>query len=106
MKYIISESRLEKVISNYLNHSLDKIESHTQEVDDEEYNWWGIGDVPVFVLKDDEHGKVGIAFDEQYVSSICDLFGISEYEAKTYILRWINSELDIHPEFTIKQEMF
>jgi hypothetical protein len=105
MKYIISESRLEKVIVNYLNHSLDKIESHTQEIDGEEYNWYGIGDVPVFVLKN-VYGKIGIAFDEQYVSSLCDLFGISEHESKTHILRWINSELDIHPEFTIKQEMF
>jgi hypothetical protein len=105
MKYIISESRLEKVIVNYLNHSLDKIESHTQEIDGEEYNWYGIGDVPVFVLKN-VYGKIGIGFDEQYVSSICDLFGISEHESKTYILRWINSELDVHPEFTIKQEMF
>jgi hypothetical protein len=105
MKYIISESRLEKVILNYLNQSLDKIKSHTQEIDGEEYNWYGIGDVPVFVLKN-VYGKIGIAFDEQYVSSLCDLFGISEHESKTHILRWINSELDIHPEFTIKQEMF
>lgn len=96
---------MEKVIVNYLNHSLDKIESHTQEIDGEEYNWYGIGDVPVFVLKN-VYGKIGIAFDEQYVSSLCDLFGISEHESKTHILRWINSELDIHPEFTIKQEMF
>ena len=106
MKYIISESRFESLISNYLNDSLKNIKSYTQEIDGEEYTWWGIEeDIPVFVLKDDE-GKVGIAFDEQYVSSMCDLFGISDYEVKTYILRWINSELDIHPEFTIKQEMF
>jgi hypothetical protein len=37
---------------------------------------------------------------------MCNLFGISEYESKTHILKWINSELDVHPEFTIKQEMF
>jgi len=106
MKYIITESRLERLILNYLNGSLKNIESHSQEIDGEEYNWWGIEDTPVFVLKENEHGKVGIAFDEQYVSSLCDLFGISEHESKTYILRWINSELDVHPEFTIKQEMF
>ena len=105
MKYIISESRLEKVIVNYLNHSLDKIESHTQEIDGEEYNWYGIGDVPVFVLKN-VYGKIGIAYDEQYVSSLCYLFGISENESKKYILLWINSTLDIHPEFIIQQEMF
>jgi hypothetical protein len=106
MKYIISESRLEKVILNYLSNSLGNIESHSTEIDGEEYNWWGIKDAAVFVLKNDTHGKLGIAFDEQYVSSMCDLFGISDYEAKSYILRWINSELDIHPEHTIKQEMF
>jgi len=106
MKYIITESRLERLILNYLNGSLKNIESHSQEIDGEEYNWWGIEDTPVFVLKENGQGKVGIAFDEQYVSSLCDLFGISEHESKTYILRWINSELDVHPEFTIKQEMF
>jgi hypothetical protein len=106
MKYIITESRFESLIINYLDDSLKNIKSHSEEIEGEEYNWWGIGDVPVFVLKNNEHGKIGIAFDEQYVSSMCDLFGISDYEVKTYILRWINSKLDIHPEFTIKQEMF
>jgi hypothetical protein len=105
MKYIISESRFESLIINYLDDSLKNIKSHSEEIEGEEYNWWGIGDVPVFVLKHVKD-KLGIAFDEQYVSSMCDLFGISDYEVKTYILRWINSELDIHPEFTIKQEMF
>ncbi len=105
MKYIISESRFESLITNYLNDSLENIESHSQEIEGEEYTWWGIEDAPVFVLKD-VYGKIGIAFDEQYVSSMSDLFGISEHEVKTYILRWINSVLDIHPEFTIKQEMF
>jgi hypothetical protein len=106
MRYIITESRFESLIINYLDDSLKNIKSHSEEIEGEEYNWWGIGDVPVFVLKNNEHGKIGIAFDEQYVSSMCDLFGISDYEVKTYILRWINSKLDIHPEFTIKQEMF
>jgi len=105
MKYIISESRFESLIVNYLNDSLKNIKSHSEEIDGEEYNWWGAEGTPVFVLKHDKD-KLGIAFDEQYVSSMCDLFGISDYEVKTYILRWINSELDIHPEFTIKQEMF
>jgi hypothetical protein len=105
MKYIISESRLGSLILNYLNDSLKNIKSHSEEIDGEEYNWWGTEGTPVFVLKN-VYGIIGIAFDEQYVSSMCDLFGISDYEVKTYILRWINSELDIHPEFTIKQEMF
>ena len=105
MKYIISESRLESLILNYLNGSLNNIESHTQEIDGEEYNWWGIDETPVFVLKD-VYGVVGIAYDTQYVSSLCDLFGLSEDEAKSYILKWINLKLDIHPEFTIEQQMF
>ena len=105
MKYIITESRLKSLILNYLDDSLKNIESYSEEIDDEEYNWWGTEGTPVFVLKHVKD-KLGIAFDEQYVSSMCDLFGISEYEVKTYILRWVNSELDVHPEFMIKQEMF
>ena len=105
MKYIISESRFESLISNYLDDSLKNIESHIQEIEGEEYNWWGADGTPVFVLKN-VYGKIGIAYDEQYVSSLCDLFGISENESKKYILEWINSRLDIHPEFIIQQEMF
>jgi hypothetical protein len=105
MKYIISESRLGSLILNYLDDSLKNIESYSEEIDDEEYNWWGTEDTPVFVLKDVE-GELGIAYDEQYVSSLCDLFGISENESKKYILEWINSRLDIHPDFIIQQEMF
>lgn len=105
MKYIISESRMESLILNYLNDSLENIESHSHEFDGEEYNWWGINGIAVFVLKN-VYGKIGIAYDEQYVSSLCDLFGISENESKKYILQWINSKLDIHPEFIIQQQMF
>jgi len=105
MKYIISESRLERLILNYLDGSLKNIKSHTQEVEGEEYNWWGIEDTPMFVLNN-IRGEIGIAYDEQYVSSLCDLFGISENESKKYILEWINSRLDIHPDFIIQQEMF
>ena len=105
MKYIITESRLESFILNYLNDSLENIESHLEEIDGEEYNWWGIEDVPVFVLKNVD-GEIGIAYDEQYVSSLCNLFGISENESKKYILQWINSTLNVHPEFIIQQEMF
>jgi hypothetical protein len=105
MKYIITESRLESFILNYLNDSLENIESHLEEIDGEEYNWWGIEDVPVFVLRND-NGEIGIAYDEQYVSSLCNLFGISENESKKYILQWINSTLNVHPDFIIQQEMF
>jgi hypothetical protein len=105
MKYIISESRMERLILNYLDGSLKNIKSHTQEIEGEEYNWWGVGDTPMFVLNY-VHGELGIAYDEQYVSSLCDLFGISENESKKYILEWIKSKLDIHPEFIIQQEMF
>jgi len=105
MKYIISESRFESLISNYLDDSLKNIESRIQKIEGEEYNWWGTDETPVFVLTDVE-GELGIAYDEQYVSSLCNLFGISENESKKYILQWINSTLDIHPEFIIQQEMF
>jgi hypothetical protein len=105
MKYVISESRFENLISNYLDDSLRNIESHTQVIEGEVYNWWGVGDTPMFVLNR-VRGKLGIAYDEQYVSSLSNLFGISDDDAKSYILKWINSKLDIHPEFTIKQEMF
>ena len=105
MKYIITESRLESFILNYLNDSLENIESHLEEIDGEEYNWWGIEDVPVFVLKN-VYGKIGIAFDTQYISSLSDFFNMSEYESKTYLLKWINTNMDIHPDFQIEQEMF
>jgi len=93
------------LILNYLSGSLKNIKSHSHEIDGEEYNWWGIDGIVVFVLKNVD-GEIGIAYDEQYVSSLCNLFGISENESKKYILQWINSELDIHPEFIIQQEMF
>lgn len=105
MKYIISESRMDRFIINYFSDSLKNIKSHSEEIEGEVYNWWGIEDTPVFVLRDDD-GELGIAFDEQYISSLCGLFGISEYEAQTYLLRWINSELDIHPDRMIQQQMF
>ena len=106
MKYIISESRMESLINNYLTNSLENIESHSEEIDGEEYNWWGTKEEPVFVLKMGHNGKLGIAFDTQYISSLSNLFNISEYESKTYLLKWINTNMDIHPDFQIEQQMF
>ena len=105
MKYIISESRLESLILNYLDDSLRNIKSHLEEIDGEEYNWWAIEDGPVFVLKN-VYGKIGIAFDTQYISSLSDFFNMSEYESKTYLLKWINTNMDIHPDFQIEQQIF
>lgn len=105
MKYIITESRLESLILNYLDDSLRNIKSHSEEIDGEEYNWWDIEGVPVFVLKN-VYGKIGIAFDTQYISSLSDFFNMSEYESKTYLLKWINTNMDIHPDFQIEQQIF
>jgi hypothetical protein len=105
MKYIITESRFKSLILNYLDSSLKNIKSHTQEIEGEEYNWWGTEDTPVFVLKDVE-GELGIAFDTQYISLLSNLFNISEYESKTYLLKWINTNMNIHPWSEIEQEMF
>lgn len=105
MKYIITESRMESLINNYLIDSLKDIESYSEEIDGEDYTWWGINDVPVFVLKN-VYGKIGIAFDTQYISSLSNLFNISEYESKTYLLKWIHTNMDIHPDFQIEQQMF
>lgn len=96
---------MESLILNYLNDSLQNIEEHSTEVEGEEYNWWGIEEVPVFVLKD-VNGELGIAYDEQYISSFSNLFGIDEDQAKSYLLKWINSNLGINPQFIIQQEMF
>ena len=52
------------------------------------------------------NGKLEIAFDTQYISLLSNLFNISEYESKTYLLKWINTNMDIHPWFEIEQQMF
>ena len=105
MKYIISESRMESLINNYLTNSLKNIESYSEEIDGEDYDWWGTKEEPVFVLKN-VYGKIGIAFDTQYISSLSNLFNISEHESKTYLLKWINTNMDIHPDFQIQQNLF
>ena len=105
MKYIITESRMESLINNYLTNSLKNIESYSEEIDGEDYDWWGTKEEPVFVLKN-VYGKIGIAFDTQYISSLSNLFNISEYESKTYLLKWINTNMDIHPDFQIQQNLF
>ena len=96
---------MESLINNYLTNSLKDIESHSEEIDGEDYTWWAIEDVPVFVLKN-VYGKIGIAFDTQYISLLSNLFNISEYESKTYLLKWINTNMDIHPWSEIEQQIF
>lgn len=108
MKYIISESRFEDLISNYLSDSLKNIEYHSDVIDGDEYEWWGIKDTPIFALLENSQGKIGIAFDEQYVFSISNLFGVSEEEVISHMLKWINSKLDIYPDHIhiLEQDLF
>ena len=89
---------------NYLDDSLKNIEHRTVEVGGDVYEWWGVGESTVFVLIIDIHGKIAIWFEGLYLVSLSDLFGISEDEIKSYLLEWIKSRLDIHPNNITNQD--
>lgn len=105
MKYIITESRLETLKYNYLGDSLSDIQEYQQEIDGDEYHWWGTEESAVFGL-DENEGKLGIGFDKDYISSLSLLFGISEDESKRFLINWIIDNLGIKPEFEFESKMF
>lgn len=106
MKYIITESRFAEIISKYLDDTFENIQEYYDEIDGVVYNWWGIKqdvDIPVFVLQKNYDGKMGIAYDEQLLNSLMNLFGITQEEAESHLQKWININLNIYPEFKIEQ---
>lgn len=105
MKYIISESRLQDFILNYLDDSLRNIKIHRDTIDGEEYIWLGEDESPLFGLIEKD-GHYGIGFDEQYVSSLSDLFGLSKEDSKEYIIKWVSSNMGIEVGFEFEPEMF
>ena len=105
MKYIITESRLHDFILNYLDDSLKNIEQHRDIIGGEEYIWLGVGETPIFGLIEKD-GHYGIGFDDQYLSSFSNLFGLTLEDSKEYLMKWVSSNMGIDVRFEFQPDMF
>ena len=105
MRYIISESRLEQLISKYLDSLLGSIEESFDEINGEVYHWWGTGLSPIFGLVETDEG-IGIGFDDNFILRLTEMFGIPVDMAKSYLVDWIKKNLEIFPDFEFEPQSF
>jgi hypothetical protein len=101
MKYIISESKLEKLIMNYLDSSIQQVEEVYHVEDGDEYVGWKIDDEVVFAIEKSSN-KLGIL--DTFFSTLQGLFGLTQEQCEEYLLKWIKENLGIVPNAIGYQE--
>jgi hypothetical protein len=101
MKYIISESKLEKLIMNYLDSSIQQVEEVYHIEDGDEYVGWKINDEVVFAIEKSSN-KLGIL--DTFFSTLQGLVGLTQEQCEEYLLKWIKENLGIVPNAIGYQE--
>lgn len=97
MKYIISESRMNKVIKNYLD---TKYESwYFSDIGDGEFTIYD-GNKPVIkyrISPSDEHGY--FIFSPSLIWQTSELFGMGTTQSTYPIINWLNDNFDTNVDF-------
>lgn len=94
MKIIISESRLDSLIMNYLDEQFDGM---TSSIDEESWEWWGVGD-DCLIEKQVKDGVVEVGVSHEIWEGLTDLFSLTPTQADEYILEWLGKNLKIFPD--------
>jgi hypothetical protein len=101
MKYIITESRLEQLVMNYLDSSIKNVKEVYHEEDGDEYVGWEINGEVVFAILKNEN-KLGIL--DTFFDTLQNLFGLSKEQSEEYLLKWIEQNLGVVPDSVVYQE--
>ena len=95
MKYIITESKFDSLVRNYIDDVLSGFEVKTNEfshsiVDDVIIN----NGVVIGEIMSRKDGKKFVIMDSKFFYTTLELFGLSIDDAKQFFLEWMNKNLD------------
>lgn len=98
MKYIISESRLDSLIMNFLDDQFKGIEKHESEKGGSTYTWWGKGTDALIDMSSDDEGVMGFGFNSDVYEGLKRTFNLTWLETDKYLTMWVTKNLGISPE--------
>lgn len=97
MKYIISESRFENLIMNFLDDRFKGMKKHVEHLADRNYTWWGIGNYGMLDKSTNDDGVVGVGVNIEIWNSLRGTFDLSPTQTDEYITMWVEENLGIFP---------
>jgi hypothetical protein len=95
MKYIITESRFDQIIMDYLDNQFSGMEKHCDAIGGGYIQWWGNGEYPMIEMGEDNGNLMG--FNRKIWDGIGGLFNLTGQESTKYICRWIQINLKYSP---------
>lgn len=97
MRYIISESRMDDLVMNYLDIKLKNLEEHVDAIGGGFHHWWGFGTVPLFMVVGDD-GK-GIEISNDITRNLQKLFNLSYNIAQGYVFSWFRKNIPLEIKY-------
>jgi len=96
MKYIITESRLDRLVQNFISNHVGQLELHLHPDFGESYVWYTDSkDNKVFEISRSSAG-VGLGVLESMFKLVKGMFSLSDYDANNAFSKWMedNKGLD------------
>jgi hypothetical protein len=91
MKYTIAESRLDKLIQNFITSQVGLLERHSSPTFGNTYIWYtDLKDVMVFEISDSSAG-VGLGVLKSMWNLVKEMFSLSHYETDNAFITWMNN---------------
>lgn len=91
MKYTITESRLDKLVQNFITNQVGLLERHTNPTFGDTYIWYtDLKDVMVFEISDGGEG-IGLGVLKSMWNLVKEMFSLSNYETDNAFMTWMNN---------------
>lgn len=91
MKYIITESRLDKMVQNFITNQVGLLERHTNPTFGDTYIWYtDLKDVMVFEISNNKAG-LGLGVLEPMWNLVKTMFSLSDYETDNAFITWMSN---------------
>ena len=91
MKYVITESRLDELIQNYISESVGLLERHSSHdsYSYSNYMWYtNLKDVMIFEIAETDEG-LGLGVLESLWNSVNGMFSLSDYDTDKAFMKWM-----------------
>lgn len=93
MKYIITESRLDKLVQDFITNSVGELERHTNpEFGDTYIYYTTVRGETVFEISEGAHG-LGLGVLESIWNLVHGIFSLSDYETNIAFLSWMENNV-------------
>ena len=98
MKFIISESRIERLVMNFLDEQFKGMKKHVDAIGEGTYTWWGVGNYGMVDMEIGPDGVLGVGINSEIYESLKGTFNLSSGSTDEFFIMWVEDNLGINPE--------